>query len=121
METVTNNVSAVTFLMLDHLPLTSLTILLVVIAAFLFIVTSVVSAAFVLGMFSTGGDMNPSARIKLSWGVILGALGVVMILSGNITAIKSIIALGALPFVWVMLLLVVCLLKTLKSEFKESP
>ena len=43
------------------------------------------------------------------------------ILSGNIAAIKSIIALGALPFVWVMLLLVVCLLKTLKSEFEERP
>ena len=43
------------------------------VAAFLFIVTSVVSAAFVLGMFSTGGDLNPSTRVKLSWGVVLGA------------------------------------------------
>ena len=102
--------------MLESLPLPSLTIGLVVIAAFLFIVTSVVSAAFVLGMFSTGGDMNPQVRVKLSWGVILGALGFVMILSGNIDAIKSIIALGALPFVFVVLLLVVCLLKTLKTE-----
>ena len=116
MEVVRNNVSAVTFYLLGQLPLSSLTILLVVIAAFLFIVTSVVSAAFVLGMFSTGGDMNPSARVKLSWGVVLGALGVVMILSGNIEAIKSIIALGALPFVFVMLLLVICLLKTLQRE-----
>ncbi len=121
MEVVRNSVSSVTFFMLDNLPLSWLTILLVVVAAFLFIVTSVVSAAFVLGMFSTGGDLNPGARIKLSWGIILGALGVVMILSGNIAAIKSIIALGALPFVWVMLLLVVCLLKTLKSEFEDRP
>ena len=94
----------------------SLTIAAVVVAAFLFIVTSVVSAAFVLGMFSTGGDLNPSSRIKLSWGVILGALGFVMILSGSIDAIKSIIALGAIPFVFIVLLLVVCLLKMLKKE-----
>ena len=87
-----------------------------VVAAFLFIVTSVVSAAFVLGMFSTGGDLNPSSRIKLSWGAILGALGFVMILSGSIDAIKSIIALGAIPFVFIVLLLVVCLLKMLKKE-----
>jgi glycine betaine transporter len=119
MMVVRNNVSAVTFYVLNQFPLPSLTILLVVAAAFLFIVTSVVSAAFVLGMFSTGGDLNPSARIKLSWGVILGALGAVMILSGSIDAIKSIIALGALPFVFVMLLLVVCLLKTLKTEFEN--
>ena len=89
-------------------------------AAFLFIVTSVVSAAFVLGMFSSGGDLNPSVRIKLSWGVILGALGFVMILSGNIDAVKSIIAVGSLPFIFVVLLLVVCLLKTLKKEAAGS-
>ena len=80
------------------------------------IVTSVVSAAFVLGMFSSEGELDPSVRIKLSWGVILGALGYVMILSGDIGAIKSIIALGSLPFVFVVLVLVVCLLKTLKKE-----
>ena len=75
-----------------------------------------VSAAFVLGMFSTGGDLNPSTRVKLSWGLVLAALGLVMILSGSIDAIKSIIALGALPFVFIVLLLVVCLLKALKLE-----
>ena len=119
MDVVRNNVSAVTFFMLQSYPLPWLTISLVIVAAFLFIVTSVVSAAFVLGMFSTGGDLNPSARIKLIWGVILGALGYVMILSGNMSAIKSIIALGSLPFVFVVLLLVVCLLKTLKKEFED--
>ena len=91
-----------------------------IVAAFLFIVTSVVSAAFVLGMFSSNGDLNPSVKIKLSWGVILGALGAVMILSGDIAAIKSIIALGSLPFVFVVLLLVVCLLKTLKTEIRTE-
>jgi len=116
LEVVRDNVSGVTFFVLEQFPLSKLTIAAVVIAAFLFIVTSVVSAAFVLGMFSTGGDLNPSVRIKLSWGAILGALGLVMILSGSIDAIKSIIALGALPFVFIVLLLVVCLLKMLKAE-----
>ena len=106
--------------MLERFPVPVLTISLVIVAAFLFIVTSVVSAAFVLGMFSTNGSLNPSVKIKLTWGVILGALGFVMILSGNIAAIKSIIALGSLPFVFVVLLLVVCLLKTLKKEVRNE-
>jgi glycine betaine transporter len=113
---VRDNVSGVTFFVLNHFPLPTLTIAAVVVAAFLFVVTSVVSAAFVLGMFSTGGDLNPSTRIKLSWGAVLGALGLVMILSGSIDAIKSIIALGAMPFVFIVLVLVVCLLKMLKEE-----
>ena len=86
------------------------------VAAFLFVVTSVVSAAYVLSMFSTGGSLDPPVRIKLVWGVILGALGLVMILSGSIDAVKSIIALGALPFVYIVLLLMVCLLKALRQE-----
>ncbi len=116
LDVVRENVSSTTFFVLGHFPWPVLTISAVVVAAFLFIVTSVVSAAFVLGMFSTGGDLNPSTRVKLSWGVILGALGLVMILSDSIDAVKSIIALGALPFVFIVLLLVVCLLKALKAE-----
>ena len=69
-------------------------------------------------MFSSGGDLNPAVRVKLIWGVILGALGLVMILSGSIEAVKAIIALGAMPFVYIVLLLMVCLLKSLKQEVR---
>ncbi|WP_420404489.1 BCCT family transporter [Nisaea sp.] len=104
------------FFLLQSLQLPTLTSIATIVAAFLFIVTSVVSAAFVLGMFSSGGDLNPTRKVKLAWGVILGALGLVMILSGSIDAVKSIIALGALPFVFIVLLLLVCFLKALKAE-----
>jgi glycine betaine transporter len=116
LEVVKTNFNGTTFFVLDHLPLKLLTTLGTVLAAFLFVVTSVVSAAFVLSMFSTRGDLNPSAKTKLMWGVILAALGLVMILSNSIDAVKSIIALGALPFVFIVLLVMVCLLKDLKSE-----
>jgi glycine betaine transporter len=118
-EVVKTNVDHTTFFLLDTLPLSVLTTAATVVAAFLFIITSVVSAAWVLAMFSTGGDLNPSTKVKLIWGVILGALGLVMILSGSIDAVKSIIALGALPFVFIVLLLVVCLLKALKKEVAQ--
>jgi glycine betaine transporter len=67
-------------------------------------------------MFAVGGDENPPTRMKLIWGAILGALGLVMILSNSIDAVKSIIGLAALPFVFIVLLITVCLLKALKSE-----
>jgi len=71
-------------------------------------------------MFSAGGNLVPSIKLKLIWGVILGALGVVMILSDSIDAVKAIIALWALPFIFIMLLLMVCLLKDLKLEAKNA-
>jgi glycine betaine transporter len=110
------DINSVIFVVLEQLPASSLTSLAVVAAAFLFIVTSVVSAAFVLGMFSTGGDPNPSVRIKLAWGAILAALGLVMILSDSIGAVRSIISLGAMPFVFIVHLLMVSLVRALAKE-----
>ena len=116
LDVTRNNPADTTFYLLQQLPLGFLTSAATVIAAFLFIVTSVVSAAFVLGMFSTGGGLDPSRKVKLAWGAVLGALGLVMILSDSIDAVKAIIALGAMPFVFIVLLLLVCLLKALKQE-----
>ena len=86
------------------------------VAIFLFVVTSVVSAAYVLAMFSSGGDPDPSTRVKLTWGVILAALALVMILANDLDAIRAIIAFGALPFVLIVVVLMVCLLKALRQE-----
>ncbi|MCP4274682.1 MAG: BCCT family transporter, partial [Gammaproteobacteria bacterium] len=116
LEVLETNINDTTFFVLRHLPLSTLSIIATVLAAFLFVVTSVVSASFVLSMFAVGGDVNPPTRMKLIWGVILGALGLVMILSNSIDAVKSIIGLAALPFVFIVLLVAVCLLKALKSE-----
>ena len=113
---VAERIDATTFVLLGKLPLALLTQGATVAAAFLFIVTSVVSAAFVLAMFSTAGDLDPPVKVKLIWGVILGLLGLVMILSGSLDAVRSIIALGAMPFVFIVLLLLVCLLKALRRE-----
>ena len=115
-DVVKTNFNGTTFFLLDVLPLSYLTTAATVAAAFLFIITSVVSAAYVLAMFSLGGDLNPGTRVKLAWGAVLGALGLVMILSNSIDAVRSIIALAAMPFVFIVLLLTVCLLKALKQE-----
>ncbi|WP_299862170.1 BCCT family transporter [uncultured Hoeflea sp.] len=111
-----DNVQRVTFTLLERLPFPMVTTVATICAAFLFIVTSVVSAAFVLGTFSTGGDPDPSPRVRLIWGVLLGLLGAAMILSGSIDAIKKLIAIGALPFVFVCVLLCVCLVRGLRQE-----
>ncbi len=116
LDVVKTNVDATTFVVLQALPLSTLTSLATILAAFLFVVTSVVSAAFVLGMLSTGGSLDPPVKVKLIWGVILGALGLVMILSDSIDAVRTIIALGAMPFVFIVLLLAVCLLRALREE-----
>ncbi len=110
------NIERVTFGLLERLPLPFVTTLATVLAAFLFIVTSVVSAAFVLGTFSTAGDPNPPPKVRLIWGALLGLLSVAMILSGSVDSVKILISLGALPFVFISVLLMVCLFRGLREE-----
>lgn len=114
------NVERMTFALLDRLPLATLTTLATILAAFLFIVTSVVSAAFVLGVFSSGGNQNPSAKIKVIWGGLLGVLGAAMILSGSMPAVRTLIALGALPFVFITALLLACLVRALMLDSRQE-
>ncbi len=116
LNVVANRIDSTTFVLLDTLPLSVLTQTTVIVATFLFVVTSVVSASFVLAMFASRGEPSPSTRLKLLWGVILAALGLVMILVGDVTVVRTIIAMAALPFVFVLPLLIVCLLKALKRE-----
>lgn len=113
-------VERVTFVLLELLPLSTLTTIATIVAAFLFIVTSVVSAAFVLGMFSSAGNPDPSRRVKLIWGLLLGLLGYAMILSGSIDAVKKVIALGAMPFVFITVLLLICFVRALGQEVRDA-
>ncbi len=117
---VQTNINGSTFALLETLPGATITSLLTLTSALLFIITSVVSAAYVLAMFSVGGDPNPPTKMKLTWGAILGALGLIMILTDSIEAVKAIIALSANPFVFIVLLLMVCLLKSLKTEAEKA-
>ena len=110
------NLERTTFALLDRLPFSFVTTLGTVAAAFLFIVTSVVSAAFVLGMFSSGGDQNPSRKVRLTWGALIGVLGAAMILSGSAQSMKTLIALGALPFVFITVMLLACLIRALMLD-----
>jgi len=110
------NLDATTFALLQNFPLDGLTRAATILAAFLFVVTSVVSAGFTLAVIGTGGDENPSPGIRTIWGAILGALGLAMVLVGDISVVRSIIALSAIAFVFIVPVLVICLLRSLRRE-----
>ncbi|ERP91124.1 hypothetical protein Q669_32100 [Labrenzia sp. C1B10] len=110
------NLDATTFALLQGFPFDLVTQSATIVAAFLFVVTSVVSAGFTLAMIATGGSDNPSPKIRTIWGAILGALGLAMVLVGDIGLVRSIIALSAIAFVFIVPVLVICLLKSLLRE-----
>ena len=115
-EINTENLDATTFALLDRFPLSGLTGSATILAAFLFVVTSVVSAAFVLAMFATDGAEDPPVRLRLIWGAVLAALGLAMVLVGDIGLVRSVIALSAIAFIFIVPILVLCLFRALRRE-----
>jgi glycine betaine transporter len=116
-ELVRQDVSVALFSLFDRFPLAGLLNRTALVLAFGFLVTSVVSAAFVLGMFTSGGALNPSVGQKVAWGIILGGLGTAMTLAGDVQALRAIAVIGAVPFTLILLLQVAALLRALLSDF----
>ena len=85
-----------------------------------FFITSANSATFVLGMFTSGGDLNPSNQKKIFWGLVQSALAAVLLLAGGLKPLQTISVAAAFPFIIVMLAACVSLLKALKAEEGEG-
>ena len=115
-DLVKQDVSIALFSMFDRLPLSKLLSVTAMLLVFIFLVTSVDSATFVLGMLTTKGSMNPPTPRKIMWGLALGALGAALMLSGNIDAVRAVAVLGAIPFIFIILLQVAALLRSLKND-----
>lgn len=81
-----------------------------------FFVTSANSATFVLGMFSTGGNLNPSTPKKLIWGLLQSGLAATLLVAGGLGALQTGSIVAAFPFAFVMIFAMVALVKALNGD-----
>ena len=96
--------------------LTALTTLL----AAVFLVPSVDSATFVLGMLSSNGVQDPPASKKWAWGVLLLLLGAAFTMTNNMDAIKALIVAGSIPFFGVLLLQLAAFIKAIWRDVRSG-
>lgn len=81
-----------------------------------FFVTSADSATYVLAMLSEDGELLPTGRKKVIWGILLAAIAIVLLFSGGLTALENTLIIVALPFSLVIILIILSLLKELYHE-----
>jgi glycine betaine transporter len=104
------------FHLFERLPGTTMLGALALVLVFVFLVTSVDSATYVLGMLTSRGVPDPSTLRKLSWGVALALLGGALLFIGNVDLIKALSTIGAIPFVPILLLQIGALLIALRRD-----
>ncbi|MCD0068364.1 BCCT family transporter, partial [Streptococcus agalactiae] len=90
-----------------------------IILIFSFFITSADSATYVLAMLTEDGNLNPKNRTKVIWGLVLAVIAIVLLLSGGLLALQNVLIIVALPFSFVMILMMLALLVELFHEKKE--
>lgn len=116
LDLVKNNITATLFVLLKSLPFGTIISVICILLIFTFFISSADSATFVLGMFSSNGDMNPKISKKLLWGVLQSLIAIALLLSGGLKGLQTMAILTALPFNVVLIMMLVSLVKELKKE-----
>lgn len=109
----------VLFNMFDEFPLSLILSVIAILLIATFFITSADSATFVLGMQSTNGSLIPPNNVKIVWGVAQSAVALILLYVGGLTAIQNTIIIAALPFSFVMILMVIALFKALNQEINN--
>jgi glycine betaine transporter len=89
------------FVFFDHLPFGIVLKILGLALVFTFLITSIDSAIYVLGMFSDKGKTDPNKNYLLLWGMLLALFTVATLLIGKehlLTATSQLLILIAIPF-----------------------
>ena len=119
-DAVKADVSTALFAMFEQLPLGMLMSGIATILVVVFFVTSGDSAVLVLGMMSTRGNENPSARVKVVWGLLISGIAVSLLLAGGVKAVQTVTIVFALPFTAVILLMALALWRGVKADWEAE-
>ena len=106
----------VTFGMFEHYPLGTVLSFITVFVIAIFFITSADSAVFVLGMFSTGGQLNPSNVVKVTWGLTLAFMAAIVMYSGGIKGFQNMLIISALPLSLIVSLMVISFYKVIQKN-----
>ena len=90
---------------------------IIVILLLTYLVTSADSAILVVNTINAGGSTRQAGRSHIMiWGVFLTVLIGALLIAGGLSAVKTAMLIGALPFSVIMLLMTVALIKALLQE-----
>ncbi|OZS77532.1 glycine/betaine ABC transporter permease [Tetzosporium hominis] len=109
----------VLFATFNELPFATILSIIAIVLIGTFFITSADSATFVLGMQTTGGSLNPDNSVKIVWGLAQSSIAVILLSANGLTALQNALIIAALPFSFIMILMMISTLKALQLERKR--
>ena len=108
----------------NHLPIGIVLSIIALILIGSFFITSADSATFVLGMQTSYGSLEPSNVVKVTWGIAQSLIAFVLLFAGGgngaeaLNAIQSAAIISALPFSFVVIMMMISFYKDANNERK---
>lgn len=99
-----------------HYPIGLIISLITVFLLAVFFISSANSATFVLGMFTSNGNLNPSKTKKILWGLAQSIFAAILIVSGGLKSLQTIAIIAAFPFIFIMFFTCASMIKSFNNE-----
>ncbi|MDR4156831.1 BCCT family transporter, partial [Bacillus cereus] len=109
----------VMFDLLERLPLSTITEIVVLLAVVIFFVTAADSATNVVASMSQTGRPNPATVVTVVWGVALGAVAIALLLAGGqdaLSGLQAMMVTFSLPFAVVLLGVMIAWAQDLRND-----
>ncbi|MCA1771113.1 MAG: BCCT family transporter [Halomonas sp.] len=113
-----DNITVALFEMFELMPFSGVLSLIAIMLIFVFLVTSADSASYIVAQMTDNGSINPPLYKRVLWGVLIAAICFTLILAGGLTGLQSAAVLSALPFTFILYMMVIVLVRELRADRK---
>ncbi|WP_428156647.1 BCCT family transporter [Brevundimonas sp.] len=113
---VSTDLSTALFYFLEQLPGAAFTSTLAILLVAVFFVTSADSGALVIDTIASGGAEDTPRWQRVYWCLLLGLIAATLLLAGGLGALQAATLAAALPFVLIMILLSIGLVRQMNAD-----
>ena len=113
---VSTDLSTALFYFLEQLPGAAFTSTLAILLVAVFFVTSADSGALVIDTIASGGADDTPRWQRVYWCLLLGLIAATLLLAGGLGALQAATLAAALPFVLIMILLSIGLVRQMNAD-----
>lgn len=104
------------FVVMTEYPLGKILAVITLVLLCTFFITSANSGTYVLSQLTENGSLNPGKSKMLVWGIIMTVLSIGLLMAGGLKPLQTISIAAAFPFIFIMIVTTVSLVKALKQE-----
>ncbi|MFB9375586.1 BCCT family transporter [Kineococcus gynurae] len=104
------------FTLLDAFPWSQVTSVVVVLLVAIFFISGADASSIVMASLSSYGVDEPKKWLTALWGCLMGAVAIVLFFAGGLQALQDITIIAAAPFLLIMALMCIALVKDLARD-----